>query len=97
VSELLPCPCCESTNLVGGEHSTDCVYCKDCWLRAVSPDAWNTRANHLCVVPSVEVIAETLCKSGGFDPGTMMANGGPRWRYYEPQAAAIHNLLTGEA
>lgn len=36
----------------------------------------------------VESVARALCISGGFDPDEMMANDGPRWRYYETGASA---------
>ena len=104
MSELLPCPCCESTNLIGGEHPTDCVYCKDCWLRAASPAAWNTRANQLCVVPSVEVIARAVffCHfASSADAQSMMnkewGKPSPLMDMVQREATAIHNLLTGEA
>lgn len=41
----------------------------------------------------VEAMARANCRSGGFDPDEMMANGGPRWRYYEPGCTAAYNAL----
>lgn len=45
VEQLLPCPCCQSTNIIPPpKHWPDgCVYCRNCGLRANSPTAWNTR------------------------------------------------------
>jgi hypothetical protein len=37
---------------------------------------------------TVERVARALCEQGGFDPDEIMANDGPRWRYYEPGARA---------
>jgi hypothetical protein len=36
----------------------------------------------------VEKVAQAMCADAGFDPFDVMANDGPRWRYYEPQARA---------
>lgn len=41
----------------------------------------------------VEAMARANCRSGSFDPDEMMANGGPRWRYYEPGCTAAYNAL----
>jgi len=35
-----------------------------------------------------EELARELCQLGGFDPNEIMANDGPRWKYYAPQARA---------
>jgi len=35
-----------------------------------------------------EELARVLCCLGGFDPDEIMANDGPRWKYYVPQARA---------
>lgn len=45
VVDLKPCPCCASKNIVPPpKHWPEgCVYCRDCGLRAVSPEAWNSR------------------------------------------------------
>ncbi|NML11285.1 hypothetical protein HHL08_14210 [Sphingobium sp. AR-3-1] len=37
---------------------------------------------------SVERVARAMCADAGFDPNEIMANDGPRWRYYEPLAIA---------
>ena len=36
----------------------------------------------------VEAAARAMCVQGGFDPNEIMANDGPRWRYYVPNARA---------
>lgn len=36
----------------------------------------------------VTKVAMAMCTDAGFDPFDAMANDGPRWRYYEPQARA---------
>ena len=36
----------------------------------------------------VERVARALCALGGFDPDEIMANDGPRWRYYADSADA---------
>jgi len=43
----------------------------------------------------IEAAARAMCLEGGFDPNEIMANDGPRWRYYVPGArAAIIDYLT---
>lgn len=39
----------------------------------------------------VEAAARAMCVEGGFDPDEIMANDGPRWRYYAPGAVAALN------
>jgi hypothetical protein len=41
--EMLACPMGCVGEVIGGEHEGACVYCTVCHLRAVSPEAWNTR------------------------------------------------------
>jgi hypothetical protein len=36
----------------------------------------------------VERVARAMCTAAGFDPDEIMANDGPRWRYYDPSARA---------
>ena len=36
----------------------------------------------------VEAVARAMCKAGGYDPDEIMANDGPRWRYYADGAEA---------
>lgn len=50
----LPCPCCRSAE-IENEHPDSPVYCRKCWLRAVSLTAWNTRADsHHRLVEALE-------------------------------------------
>jgi hypothetical protein len=48
-------------------------------------------------LPSAEMIeraARAMCLAHGYDPEELMANDGPRWKYYEPSArAAITAIL----
>ena len=37
----------------------------------------------------LERAARALCVSGGFDPDEIMANDGPRWRYYAPNVRIV--------
>lgn len=41
----------------------------------------------------IEEAARALCVQGGFDPDEIMANDGPRWRYYAPGARAVIPLI----
>lgn len=41
----------------------------------------------------IEAVARAMCEDGGFDPDERMANGGPRWGYYVPGAAAAIRTL----
>jgi hypothetical protein len=44
---------------------------------------------------TLEAAARSMCVEGGFDPDEIMANDGPRWRYYVPGAeAAISAYLS---
>ena len=44
-----------------------------------------------------EELARELCHLGGLDPDEIMANDGPRWKYYIPQArAAIAYIVPRE-
>ena len=36
----------------------------------------------------IEKVSRALCSEGGFDPDEIMANDGPRWKYYEGAARA---------
>lgn len=55
---LKACPCCQSDNLVPPpEHWREgCVYCRDCGLRANSPDAWNHRTPDPAVAGLVDAL-----------------------------------------
>ena len=39
-------------------------------------------------VEEVEAAARAMCIQGGFNPNAIMANDGPRWKYYVPGATA---------
>jgi len=84
--ELLPCPCCSSTNSIFTE-ADDLVYCRDCWLRAIDLDSWNTRPAPAPDVGLVEYIGSP--ELGTPDPTALSASGtgwivgdadGTRWR-----------------
>ena len=71
---------------------------------AEAAERWNTRANQLCVVPSVEVIARAVffCHfASSADAQSMMdkewGKPSPLMDMVQREATAIHNLLSGEA
>ena len=46
------------------------------------------------MTPVVKTVARAMCVQGGFDPDQIMANEGPRWRYYVPGACAAIAALS---
>ena len=44
----------------------------------------------------VEAMARVLCIASGFDPDDMMANDGPRWRYYTPGDIATIPIIAAQ-
>lgn len=44
----------------------------------------------------IEEMARATCKTGGLDPDFMMANDGPRWKYYVPLVAVLIPIIERE-
>jgi hypothetical protein len=47
-------------------------------------------------VNMLEKAARAACEDAGFDPDEIMANGGPRWRYYAPTVRAVLAAIRDE-
>jgi hypothetical protein len=90
-------------------HMTFEVHNVDCYPTdlpgAVQHNAWwdamalRHRIAHSTQPPPIEAglaesVARAMCADGGFDPNEIMANDGPRWKYYESGATAAITALS---